>query len=95
MSDGQVTSKAQAATLDNSTSVGAEFEVEGGFGLKVQTGAGIERTTGVASEVVESTSWSNEINMSGQTFGFPVPTMATKTIGCSTAATSSSPTPMK
>ncbi|MEZ4656194.1 MAG: Ig-like domain-containing protein [Caldilineaceae bacterium] len=71
MATAQVTSKAQAQELDNSTSVGAEFEVEGGVGLKVQTGAGVERTTGVASEVVQSTSWSNEVNMSGQMQGFP------------------------
>jgi len=57
--------------LDTSTTIGAEFDVEGGVGIKVQTGGGVERTTGIASEVVQSTSWSHEVNMSGQMFGFP------------------------
>ncbi len=71
ISQGTVTSKAQAQELDNTTSVGAEFEVEGGAGIKVQTGAGIEHTSGVASEVVQSTAWGNELNMGGQMQGFP------------------------
>jgi hypothetical protein len=71
LSNSTETSRVQAQEIVNNTSVGAEFEVEGGVGIKVQTGGGVERTTGIASEVVQSTSWGNELNMGGSVQGFP------------------------
>jgi hypothetical protein len=65
------TSKVQAQEIVNNTSVGAEFEVEGGVGIKVQTGGGVERTTGIASEVVQSTSWGTSFDMGASVQGFP------------------------
>ena len=63
--------QAQAHELDNSTSVGAELEAEAGVGVKVLAGVGKENTVGLATEVVESTSWTNEFNMGGLMQAFP------------------------
>lgn len=71
MAKTQLTSTAKATELDNNTSIGAEYEVEGAIGVQVQHGAGGEITTGLSSEVVQSTSWGNELNMGGQMQGFP------------------------
>jgi hypothetical protein len=71
LSNATETSRVQAQEIVNNTSVGAEFEVEGGVGIKVQTGGGVERTTGIASEVVQSTSWGSQLNMGGSVQGFP------------------------
>ena len=71
LNKGNVATKVEAEEIATNTSVGAEFDIEGGVGVKVQTGGGVERTTGVASETALSTSWGTEFNMGGQMQGFP------------------------
>lgn len=72
MSNANVTSKAQAYEIANNTTTGVAYEAEaGGGGIKVVGGYAKEQTQGVTNETVESTSWSNEINMGGIMSGFP------------------------
>ena len=67
----QVTEDVTASEIVNSTSIGAEIDVEVGIVAKLQGGYGEEYTDSVGREYVQATSWGNTLDMGGQITGFP------------------------
>ncbi|MBI1299514.1 hypothetical protein GC175_31685 [bacterium] len=71
LSQEQITQTVTAKEIVNSTSIGAEIDVEVGIVAQLQAGYGEEYTDSVGREYVQSTSWGNTFDMGGQMTGFP------------------------
>jgi hypothetical protein len=63
------------ASFDTSFRIGAEYDIEAGFGVKVTAGLSYEYTHGVTSEIQSSTTWGNELSVGGDIAGFDTPSI--------------------
>lgn len=61
----------QREQLSNVTHIGYEIDIEAGLIVNLQAGFGEEFSAGIASETVQSTSWSENFEMGGLIQGFP------------------------
>jgi hypothetical protein len=71
MSRQSETSRMRSKSVSTSTSIGAEVEVQGGAGLKLQAGTATQLTTGYENETVIGVSWGNAYETGGAVQGFP------------------------
>ncbi len=63
------------ASFDTSFRIGAEYDIEAGFGVKVTAGLSYEYTHGVTSDIQSSTTWGNELSVGGDIAGFDTPSI--------------------
>lgn len=61
------------SSLDSSTHLGVEFEVQVGLGVKAIVGASYEFTMGTTNETQNSMSWGSGLGISGEVGGFEDP----------------------
>jgi hypothetical protein len=61
----------QRQSIENNVKFGAEFEAQGGVGLKVTVGGGYEFTTGVLTDTTNTVAWSKGLEIGGGIQGFP------------------------
>jgi hypothetical protein len=67
------TSQGNYSSLDSSTHLGVEFEVQVGLGVKAIVGASYEFTMGTTKETQNSISWGSGLGISGEVGGFVDP----------------------
>jgi hypothetical protein len=73
------TTQGNYSSLDSSTHLGVEFEVQVGLGVKAIVGASYEFTMGTTKETQNSISWGSGLGISGEVGGFvdPLPGVVT------------------